>query len=110
MPKVTEQIYEDAKSKFLTLQPEINEMAMKLKELKKQKTRCVSIIKRYMVMQDKYFLKVGPFEVSREKVQRCGFNENRMRKFLRKKQLEEDYKEEYTKIGTKFKLNRVDTV
>ena len=35
MPKVTEQIYEDAKSKFLTLQPEINEMAMKLKELKK---------------------------------------------------------------------------
>jgi hypothetical protein len=61
-------------------------------------------------MQDKYFLKVGPFEVSREKVQRCGFNENRMRKFLRKKQLEEDYREEYTKIGTKFKLNRVDAV
>ena len=107
---ISASVLKDAKSEFLRVQPLIDEMKQKMKEIKKQQKEASAIINQYMDEEEVDELEVGTFTFSKQEVERCKFNEKNFSEFVENdekgQELLEAFKEQHTETSTSYKVKK----
>ena len=100
-------MFQKAKDDFLSLEPEIQELSGKMKELRKQQKENTDLTKQHMEATDCNQLDVGGYLFERQEIERCPFNEKNFEEIIEDPNILTTYRETFTETRSSFKVKQV---